>query len=113
MNSTDIKYTQCYWHANGNLVCQQVSIPYEQNRYKGYVEFDNFSTPNKNYDPNGYRRNLEYYEAPNNYSCNVPCGKCQTPENNNYEWMSPQETYDKKTYMLNQKIEEKNNNYYP
>ena len=113
MDKKEIKYTQCYWQANGNLVCQKLDIPYDQNRYKNYVEFDDFSTPNQNYNPNGYRENLQYYEAANNYSCNVPCEKCKRPENNNYEWMSPQQTLDKKNYMLNTKLQENSNNYYP
>ena len=112
MDKNEIRYTQCYWHANGNLVCNQVNVPYEQNRHQKYVEFDNFSTPNQNYNPNGYRKNLQYYESANNYKCSVPCNNCNRPENNNYDWMSPQKTYDKKSYLLNTNISETNNNYF-
>ena len=56
---------------------------YQENTQQNYIEFDNFSTPNKNYDPNGYRKHLKYYESANNYSCNVPCGKCKKNQINN------------------------------
>lgn len=113
MEKNNLKYNQCYWYANGNMVCQKLDIPYEPNRYKGYVDFKNFSTPTKNYDPNGYRRNIEYYEAPNNYTCNVACKKCERPANNNYEWLSPPQTLEGKRYFLNNQIPDTPNNYFP
>ena len=40
MDKKEIKYTQCYWQANGNLVYQKLDIPYDANRHQNYVEFN-------------------------------------------------------------------------
>ena len=113
MEKNNNGYKQCYWHANGNLVCNNLKTKYQENTQQNYIEFDNFSTPNKNYDPNGYRKHLKYYESANNYSCNVPCGKCKKNQINNYEWMSPQQTIDKKNFLLGTDLKDISNNYYP
>ena len=109
-----VGYTQCFWHSNGNLVCQNLQVPYNKDKYKQYVEFDNFSTPNQNYKPNEYRKYIDYYEAPNNYTCNVPCNNCKKPQDDKFGWMSPPLTYDKKMFYLNQQnLPQKPNYYYP
>lgn len=62
-------YTQCVWNANGELVCQRIPVNYNPNKYKNYVQFKDFSTPNENYKPNSYRENLDWYESNQQGDC--------------------------------------------
>ena len=57
------KSPQCFWHANGNLICHSNQNPPTSISEK-QVEFDTFSSPNQNYQPNNYRQNKQYYEQP-------------------------------------------------
>ena len=64
-------YTQCMWNANGELSCQKVHFN-KINSPSNYQVFDDFSTPNKNYKPNEYRKNIQNYEKADNIK---DCGK--------------------------------------
>ena len=80
-------YTNCYWHANGELKCKKVTVPYNPNQSSNILEFDSFSVPNKNYKPNEYRKNFDYYEQPAPKICGDSCScNNNTLEN---QWMSP------------------------
>tara|TARA_B100000674_G_scaffold66473_1_gene45934 strand:- start:94 stop:462 length:369 start_codon:yes stop_codon:yes gene_type:complete len=111
MDNQNIKFTQCYWHANGNLDCNNVSTNYDENRHNTNTVFDDFSTPNQNYRPNEYRKNKDYYEAALNYTCNTDpscnCSKpsrCNVPTNcsekqDNLKWLAEPRTYDRVNYL--------------
>lgn len=108
MNNNNIKYRQCYWHSNGDLECKDLP----SNKPQNIIEFINFSTPNSNYNPNAYRKNIKYYETANNYVCNDINSQCKQPEKDNYRWLSSPQTKQKKEYLLNTKLND-NPNYIP
>ena len=75
-----------FWNANGNLVTKNVNnilINPFANKW-----FDSFNKPNKNYNPNWYKKYYNYYESPNPY-------RCMSYQNNtpSYNWLSPPHTY--------------------
>ena len=72
MSCSQKQFTQCFWHATGELVCENVVV---RNTPKSYQQFDTFSKPNANYNPNGYLKNVDWYNKRNESCCNVPC-KC-------------------------------------
>ena len=98
-NKKNITYTNCYWHANGEMKCKQVTVPYNPNQSQQNVEFDNFSTPNSNYKPNEYRQHFSYYEQPAPQMCGANCS-CDKKEIDN-QWMSPSRDYHRKEYLKN------------
>lgn len=72
-------FTQCFWHANGQLVCENTVVPMVTP--DRYVQFDAFGQPNAKYAPNAYRSNKDFYETQRQPSCNVPCtSKCSAPK---------------------------------
>ena len=90
-NSNNNKYySQCFWHANGTMVCKKMPLTYDPNLYKKYVLFNNFSDPNENYQPNNYRNNKDYYEKPLNYNSGVD--RQVNDYSNSYDWLSPPHT---------------------
>jgi hypothetical protein len=97
MNNNDISYTQCYWHANGNLICKKVNIPYNPNKSNSYTEFDSFSCPNSNYQPNAYRQNFDFYQQPAPKSCGTDCS-CNPNQLPN-QWFSPPRTMKRQNYL--------------
>jgi hypothetical protein len=88
-------YPHCYWHANGELACRSVPNETNPNNHANYVQFTNFSTPNQNYNPNGYRDQKEYYEQLE-HNCNVPCNGCTKKTNPKpYQWLSNPHTFNR------------------
>ena len=72
-------FTQCFWHANGQLVCENTVVPMVTP--DRYVQFDAFGQPNAKYAPNAYRSNKDFYETQRQPTCNVPCtSKCSAPK---------------------------------
>lgn len=63
-------FTQCFWQATGELVCENVVVP---DKPPSYQEFNTFSTPNSNYNPNAYLQNVDWYNKRQAPCCNVPC----------------------------------------
>lgn len=96
-NNNTVSYTQCYWHANGNLICKKVNVPYNPNQYQNYLEFNSFSCPNKNYQPNAYRANYDYYQQPPPNMCGANCD-CNVKELDN-QWFSPPRTEKRQNYL--------------
>lgn len=97
--NNDISYTQCYWHANGNLTCKKVTIPYDSNKSNSNLQFNSFSCPNSNYKPNEYRNNLDYYQQPHSNMCGQNCDCTNTPLPN--QWFSPPRTQKRQQYLQN------------
>lgn len=97
MNKDSITYTQCYWHANGNLVCKKVTVPNNKNKFQEYHEFNSFSCPNKNYKPNAYRDNFDYYQSPPEKMCGADCN-CNPRELPN-QWLSVPRSYKLTKYL--------------
>ena len=64
-------FTQCFWHANGQLVCENTVVPMVTP--DRYVQFNAFGQPNAKYAPNAYRSNKDFYETQRQPTCNVPC----------------------------------------
>lgn len=62
-------YTQCLWNANGELVCNKIPVKYNPNESKNYIDFKDFSTPTKNYNPTAYRKDKEWYESNQQGDC--------------------------------------------
>ena len=75
-----------FWNANGQLETKNVNN-YVVNPFNNKW-FDSFSRPNKNYNPNWYKKYYKYYESPNPYKCMSYQSK--TPS---YEWLSQPHTY--------------------
>merc|ERR1712072_1041780 len=92
-----ISYTQCYWHANGELKCKRVTVPYNQNQSNDNLQFNSFSEPNENYKPNEYRKNFDYYEQPPPKMCGLNCSN----EENNLEnqYISPSRDFEIQKYL--------------
>lgn len=71
-------FTQCFWHANGQLVCENTVVP--MITPDTYVQFDAFGQPNAKYAPNAYHSNKAFYEQQRQPRCNVPCKPtCRAP----------------------------------
>ena len=86
-------FTQCYWHANGQLECKKINTP--NNPSKEFVEFNTFSNPNMNYKPNAYHDNYDYYQKSNNSYCLIQ--NSNLPGKNNY--IAPPKTYKRVSYL--------------
>lgn len=59
------------YHANGDLVCKKISVPAVTPAQ--YLQFNTFSNPNANYQPNAYRSKHGWYANQNKPCCSVPC----------------------------------------
>ena len=94
MNNT---YTNCYWHANGELKCKRVTVPYNPQQSKDNLEFNSFSVPNSNYKPNEYRKNFDYYEQPPPKMCGENCSYDDSVLEN--QWMSPSRDFNRQKYL--------------
>lgn len=92
MNNENI--TQCYWHANGDLECKTINMPKKQDS-KSYVEFDTFSNPNMNYQPNAYHNDYDYYQQPVKNSCLIQ--NSELPGKNTY--IAPPKTFTRVKYL--------------
>ena len=78
-NCSQKAFTQCFWHANGQLICENTVVP--MTTPDRYVQFSAFGQPNAKYTPNAYRSNKDFYETQRKPVCNVPCSKeGTTPE---------------------------------
>ena len=88
--------TQCYWHANGELECKNISVNTKQET-KSYVEFNTFSNPNMNYNPNAYHENYNYYQQPAKNCCFNQNNNSGLPGNNNY--IAPPKTFTRVRYL--------------
>ena len=93
----DLTYTQCYWHANGNLVCKKVTVPYNSNQDQTNLEFKSFGCPNSNYKPNAYRQHYNYYQQAHSNTCGPSCN-CEKNELQ-YQWISPPRTKKQVNYL--------------
>lgn len=70
-------FVQCFWHANGQLACENTVVP--MTTPESYVVFNSFGQPNSKYQPDKYRENQSYYQKPTP-CCNVPCKQaCSQP----------------------------------
>ena len=72
MSCNKKNFTQCFWQATGDLVCENTVVDTQP---RSYQEFTTFATPNANYNPNGYLKHAEWYNTHNQPCCNVPCNK--------------------------------------
>lgn len=66
-------FTQCFWHANGELVCENTVVPMKTSGM--YVQFDSFGKPNDKYAPNAYHSKTQFFETQRQPTCKVPCLK--------------------------------------
>jgi hypothetical protein len=92
MSCPQKQFTQCFWQATGELVCEKAVVRNTPTP-ASYTEFNTFGTPNANYNPNGYLQNVDWYNKHNQPSCNVPC-KC-TGEKTRPSPFSPPRDYTK------------------
>ena len=76
MSSAPTTFTQCFWHATGDLVCENVVV---NTTTAPSSDYQTFSTPQPSYNPNAYLQNTDWYNKHNNSCCNVPCKECVKP----------------------------------
>ena len=101
MSDSKQYYNQCYWHADGTLVCKRVEFQNNPNYYQNYVQYDNFSKTNSNYKPNEYRQNLQYYSEPYKYNSGVDRNINEEEYNLSNEWLAPPRTNTRVNYFDN------------
>ena len=85
-------YPHCYWKANGELHCQEVTVPTIN---ETSVDFQSFQTPTSNYQPNQYRQEISHYEKPHAH-CPFECDKKDCPSvPSTPRWIPPPQRHDR------------------
>lgn len=66
-------FKQCFWHATGELVCENTIVSTPIHSAQNY---QTFSIAQPDYNPNAYLQNADWYNKINQPQCNVPCKAC-------------------------------------
>ena len=73
MSTNNTTFTQCFWHANGQIQCEKTvvsTLPYQQ---PPAAEYMTFAKSFPHYNPNAYLEHVDWYNSYNQSSCPVPC----------------------------------------
>lgn len=73
MSSAPTTFKQCFWHATGDLVCENTVV---NTTTPATSQFQSFGAPQPTYNPNAYLQNMDWYNKQNAPCCNVPCAPC-------------------------------------
>lgn len=76
MSSAPTTFTQCFWHATGDLVCENTVV---NTTTTPTSDYQSFGTPHPTYNPNAYLQNTDWYNKKSAPCCNVPCKECVSP----------------------------------